>query len=72
VLRDPAPTVHVANLGDNGIEIELGVWIADQERGTLSLRSDVHVAILTEFRAHGIEIPFPQREVRLVERPAAP
>lgn len=71
VLQDPAPSVHVTNLADNGIELELGVWLADQEKGTQNVRSDINVAILNEFRSRGIEIPFPQREVRLVERPAA-
>lgn len=71
VLRDPAPSVHVTNLADSGIELELGVWLADPEQGTLSVRSDISIAILNEFRARGIEIPFPQREVRLLERPGA-
>ena len=29
-------------------------------------RSDVSLALLGEFSARGIEIPYPQREVRLV------
>ena len=71
VLRDPAPTVHVINLADNGVELELGVWLADQEQGTLDVRSGINLAILNEFRARGIEIPFPQREVRLLQQPPA-
>jgi len=71
VLRDPTPSVQVINLADNGIELELGVWLPDQDQGTADVRSDLNVAILNEFRAQGIEIPFPQRDVRLLERPAA-
>jgi small-conductance mechanosensitive channel len=71
VLRDPAPTVHVINLADNGIELELGVWLADQEQGTQDVRSGINLAVLNEFRARGIEIPFPQREVRLLQLPPA-
>jgi small-conductance mechanosensitive channel len=67
VLRDPAPTAHVLNLADNGIELELGYWISDPEDGSQNVRSDLSVAILDEFRARGIEIPFPQRDVRLVQ-----
>ena len=70
VLRDPAPAVQVTNLADSGIELELGVWLPDQDQGTADIRSDINVSILDEFRAQGIEIPFPQREVRLLERPA--
>ena len=68
VLREPAPTVHVMNLADNGVELELGVWLADQEQGTQDVRSAINLAILNEFRARGIEIPFPQREVRLLQQ----
>jgi small-conductance mechanosensitive channel len=71
VLRDPAPSVHVTNLADNGVELELGIWLPDQDQGTSDIRSHINVSILNEFRARGIEIPFPQRDVRLVERPAA-
>jgi small-conductance mechanosensitive channel len=66
VLRDPEVTAQVVNLGENGIDIELGFWIADPERGSQSVRSDINVALLAAFRARGIEFPTPQREVKLV------
>lgn len=67
VLKEPAPAAHVVNLAESGIDLELGAWIADAEQGTLGVRSDVSVALLAAFRAAGIEIPFPQRDVRLLE-----
>jgi small-conductance mechanosensitive channel len=70
VLRDPAPTAHVLNLADNGIELELGFWISDPEEGSQNVRSDISVAVLGEFRALGIEIPVPQRDVRLFQSKA--
>jgi len=66
VLREPEPTAHVINLAESGIDVELGFWIEDPERGSQNVRSDVSVAILREFQARGIEIPYPQREVRLL------
>jgi small-conductance mechanosensitive channel len=42
------------------------VWIADPEGGRANLRSDLNLEILEAFRAKGIEIPFPQREVRIL------
>jgi small-conductance mechanosensitive channel len=65
VLRDPESTAQVTNLADSGVELELGFWIGDPERGSQNVRSDVSIAILREFKARGIEIPYPQREVRL-------
>lgn len=66
VLRDPEPKAFVIAFGDSGIDMELGFWIADPLEGTLQLRSDINLAIWRAFRAAGIEIPFPQREVRLL------
>lgn len=63
----PVPEAFVANFADSGVELELGFWIADPERGTLNVRSDVSVAVLQEFGARGIEIPFPRREVTLLQ-----
>lgn len=65
VLREPAPSAALSSFGADGLEFTLGFWIADPENGTLSLRSDVNLAILRSLRAHGIEIPFPQRVVQI-------
>ncbi|KAF7600326.1 MAG: mechanosensitive ion channel protein MscS [Candidatus Dactylopiibacterium carminicum] len=66
VLRDPAPAAYLVSFDDNGITLELGMWIRDPLNGSLGLRSNLNRAILAAFRAEGIDIPFPQREVRLV------
>ena len=69
VLKDPEPTAQVLNLADSGVDLELGFWIKDPESGSQNVRSDLSLALLAEFRARGIEIPYPQREVRLVRVP---
>lgn len=66
VLADPAPTGFLASFGDSGINLELGFWIADPQEGSLNVRSDIQRDVLRRFRSRGIEIPYPQREVRLV------
>jgi small-conductance mechanosensitive channel len=71
VLRGPlAPQSFVAGFGDSGVTLELGVWINDPHVGQLNLRSALNLAILREFAANGIAIPFPQREVRIVGKEA--
>ena len=67
VLAEPPPAAQVVNLADSGIDLELGFWIEDPERGSQNVRSDVSVALLQAFRREGIEIPYPQREVRLLQ-----
>jgi small-conductance mechanosensitive channel len=73
VLADAPPAVFLTAFADSAISLELGFWIADPEAGRGNIVSDVNLAIWQAFHQHGIRIPFPQREVRLLERtpPAA-
>jgi len=66
VLRDPEPKAFVVAFADSGINLELGFWINDPQLGTMALRSDVNLKIWRDFKEAGIEIPYPQREVRVV------
>lgn len=66
VMPNPAPQVLLKTFADSGIDMELGVWIQDPEEGTGALRSDINREILRGFRAAGIVIPYPQREVRVL------
>jgi len=66
VLADPAPGVLITGFSDSGINLELGFWVADPEAGTGNVRSEISLAIWKSFRENGIEIPFPQREVRIL------
>jgi small-conductance mechanosensitive channel len=75
VLRDPPPSAALAAFGESGLNLELGFWIGDPEEGTLGVRSDVALALLAAFEARGVEIPFPQRDVRILpgaEGPVSP
>ena len=65
VIADPEPFVKFASFGADGIDLELSFWVADPEAGTGVLRSDINRAIWREFGAAGIEVPFPQRDVRV-------
>ena len=65
-LQNPPPAGYLAAFADSGINLELGFWIADPQEGSLNIRSDIARDILRRFRAEGIEIPYPQREVRIV------
>ncbi|MCM2288400.1 MAG: mechanosensitive ion channel [Sulfuritalea sp.] len=66
VLADPPPAVLLTEFADSGINLELGVWIADSGKGTGQLRSDINMIIWREFKQAGISIPFPQREIRIL------
>ncbi len=66
VLAEQAPKVFLTRFGADGLELEMGFWIQDPEAGSLNVRSDLNLAIWREFKLHGISVPFPQREVRLL------
>jgi small conductance mechanosensitive channel len=64
VLRDPAPLVQVATLADSSISIGIRPWVSVDAFGTAA--GEINKAVVESFRAGGIVIPFPQREVRLL------
>lgn len=64
VLRDPAPVVRVTSLADFSVSIAVRPWTAVTDAGIGA--SELNRAILEAFRARGIQIPFPQREVRML------
>ena len=65
-VQDESTKVYLREFGDNGIVLELGVWIRDPSEGQQNLRSDINWELWRRFREAGIEIPFPQRVVRVV------
>jgi small-conductance mechanosensitive channel len=65
VLRDPRPVCHATSLGDAAINLVLRFWVADPQNGVTNVRGDVIVALYDSLCANGIEIPFPQYEVRI-------
>jgi len=66
VLADPETKVFLKSFGDNGIDLEMSIWINDPEEGQLNLKSDINLEIWRQFQAAGIEIPYPQRDIRII------
>jgi len=71
VLADPPPAARLMGFGDNGIDLELRLWVNDPENGVNNVRSDTYLRIWQAFRAQGISIPYPQRDVHLIPARAA-
>jgi len=65
VLKDPKPVCLLTEFGDSSINLELRFWINDPANGTANVRSQVLLNVWDLYQAHGIEIPYPQREVTL-------
>jgi potassium efflux system protein len=67
VLSIPAPTVFFRGFGDSSLNFELGVWRQTEGIRPVRLVSDLNFAIDKKFREYGITIPFPQRDVHLIQ-----
>ena len=66
VLADPGPAVQLSAFAADGLELTLVFWVADIEMGQGNVRSDINLAVLAALDAAGVEIPFPQRVLRVV------
>ena len=66
VLGDRPPVCHIVGFGDSSVDYILRFWISDPTGGLTNIRGNVYLALWDAFKEHGISIPFPQREVRLL------
>jgi len=66
VLKEPAPFVGISALGDFSIQITVKPWVKVADYNPAQV--EIYEAILNQFRANKLEIPFPQREVRLLNQ----
>ena len=65
VLSIPAPACRLMGFGDSSVNLEVRFWIEDPTNGVTNVRSQVLLAMWEKFREHGIEIPFPQRDLHI-------
>ena len=65
VLKNPPPAARLRGFGNNGIDLELRIWINDPESGIANVISDINLSIWKSFKKNKISIPFPQRDVRI-------
>ncbi len=67
VVSQPTPLVLITRLGENGIDLELTVWISDENQGQSVLRSDLLLEIWREFQKAGVRIPAQQRSIQVAD-----
>jgi small-conductance mechanosensitive channel len=66
VSKAPSPQAMLINFGADGIELEIYFWINDLESGRVNVLSDVNRAIWKMLQTYQINVPYPQREIRLI------
>jgi small conductance mechanosensitive channel len=67
ILTDPSPKVVVRSFGESSVDLQLRVWINDARKrmDTISYITD---RTKTEFDAQGIEIPYPKRDIHMIQK----
>lgn len=65
ILKDPEPVVGVSMLADSSINIAVKPWVKVDDY--VPAKAEVNQAIVEIFRKSGVSIPFPQREVRMLD-----
>jgi small conductance mechanosensitive channel len=69
VLREPKPVVLVGALQDSAITINAYPWVKLPDYALA--QSELNQTIVECFREHQIEIPFPQRDIRILNAPVS-
>jgi len=67
ILGEPKPVVLIKGFGDSSIDLELRVWIRDSKNGVSNVASEVYYKVWQKFNANGVEFPYPQRDVHIVD-----
>ena len=65
VLPDPAPMVRLKEHGDSSLNFVTRVWVKSADYWTVTF--DLNEQVLEAFEAQGIEVPFPQMDVHVVQ-----
>ena len=69
ILDVPAPQIAVAELADSSVNLVLRPWVTSADYW--AVKFDLTEAIKTTFDKEGISIPFPQRDVHVIEEKQA-
>jgi len=65
------PVCWMTEFGESSLDFVLRFWIHDPQQGLTNIRGKVLLALWDTFKANGIEIPYPHRQVIIKDGPAA-
>lgn len=71
VVEDQAPVCWMTKFGDSSLDFVLRFWIADPQRGLTNIKGQVLLALWDSFKANGVKIPYPHRELIFKNQPAS-
>ena len=66
VTMGERPTATVAGFAESGINLELGLWVTGPAAGMPDLRSNINRKMFAAFKANGIAIAYPRRDIQVI------
>jgi small-conductance mechanosensitive channel len=67
VLADPPPGSLLVEFAADGLLLEIGFWIEDPEQGRMNIQSAVAIAVYKLYVDRGVTIPYPRRDIRILD-----
>ncbi|MEQ9287273.1 MAG: mechanosensitive ion channel [Cyclobacteriaceae bacterium] len=67
ISKQPEPFVRFNDFGDSSLDFQVFFWI-DHPFVVERVKSDIRYMIFDEFNRNGIEIPFPQRDLHIIDK----
>jgi potassium efflux system protein len=71
VLEEPAPSVFLSAFGDSSLDFEIRAYVDSFDK-RVRVRHEINLAVARVLAEHGIEIPFPQRDLHIRSAPGLP
>ena len=72
VMSNPPPVCHIVGFGDSSVDLILRFWIRDPSKGLTNVRGDVFLSLWDALHAAKIDLPFPRRDVVLLNQSNSP
>lgn len=69
VAEDEQPDCEIESFGDSGVNMVVEFWMEGIDDGANRVGADLMLLIFETLREHRVEMPFPQREVRILKDP---
>ena len=67
-ISEPVPECYLREYADSSVNFLLLFWVDDVVEGRYKPQSEVMFSIWDKFKENGISIPFPQRDVHIIDQ----
>ncbi len=71
ISQTTKPFVRFNDFGDSSLDFQLFFWTTETFH-VESIKSDIRYEINASFKQHGVQIPFPQRDIHIKSQPQRP